>query len=887
MNMIRKGWIALAALAAVSTALFADDTEGEVETLLPQEKKGERLPYYHDENPLCVEHSIYSDIFIHKWLDAPRDGMEMIPQAEQDKICETFINHWRTKAQTLTDGDKKANALCRVGDALIYCERWAEAEETFRSVLTLTKSQQTLSRAWNGIAEAQLGAGKKAECLETIKEFLALKLKSGGYYNGGKSRHRSYHSTIYHAKYWLEPERWMNDLQMPRYTGNMAFPEAQEAEYSDSFVPCPKIAIKLVGVAPDDMRVRLLTSKLRHRGFESRFIDKKEACGSDYLLGIMLTDKAPVEKREGYSLDATAKGCVVKARDSQGVLWGIVSFLQILDPEGKRMRLCKVRDWPDCPRRGYYGRTWTSSCEFAVFNKMNYITHKPYYFTLANYNPFQVLCVTEECKTFNGLGLEFYGGCGNYTMDVAWPVCWKVFTAMQIDELKKWAKCGLNVYYPYDDARYWESSTYTKEERDSGLKPSQTDAKRIAEIYNAVKAEYPNFKMQFCPPFYWGPRAGHPYPDDRNRYLKSIAEFLPPEIDIIWTGERVGSHTKDRRDCKWFSSLIGRKPTLFQNKTGPHNYLSYVNDRTRWDKWFYPGFVTEDMAGIQKNSDTPGECPQISSLADYLWNVKAYDATRAIKRGLDNYAGKGVFETLEPAHKILCEYDKFHKYGKVHDGMRFKSVEQVSNDLQTVLAATAAAKPLMVSTNQFNHGMGAWNRAVGWMKNLYSYKRKHPNPRAEEEKWLANNEADAVKQCGYRKGSGDIYVDGYMFDGGFGHYIPSKSKRDWHPIATSRLVDGLEPRKSGVTVIPLKSAPTKPFKAVLSAFGSLGAFTVEVNGEKAYSGSKLKPKAGEDGAPKYIEFELPEKAFKAGDNAVRITNDSRSEMAIVYLLLRQ
>ena len=868
----------LCCLTTLSLAALAQEIEGD----LPSEKKGERLPYYHDETPLCVEHSIYSDIFIHKWLDAPHDGMEPIPQAEQDKIVETFLAHWRKEAETRTEANERATAWNRVGDALVYAERWAEAEAAFSNALAVAKSQQLLSQAWNGVAEAQLGAGRKADALKTIREFLSKNLQSGGYYNGGRSRHRSYHSLVYHAKYWLEPERWMDDLKMPRYTGNKAFPEAQVANYSDTFVRANAIDLYLHDVDARDARVRLLAQKLRKRGFK---LNGGSGRGSGYRLTVALDPKAKVEQKEGYTLVATTKGCEIRARDKQGVLWGIVSFLQILDPDTKKMRVCEIEDWPDCPRRGYYGRNWTSSCEFAVFNKLNYITHKPHYLSLAQHTPFRVFCTTEECKTFGDLGLEFYGGCGNYTMDVAWPVCWKVFTAMQIDELKKWAKCGLNVYYPYDDARYWESTTYTKEERESGLKPSQTDAKRIAEIYNAVKAEYPNFKMQFCPPFYWGPTKGHPYPDDRNAYLKSLAEFLPKEIDVIWTGERVGSHTKRQRDCLWFSNRIGRKPSLFQNKTGPHNYLSYVNDRTPWDRWFYPGFVAKDMAGIQKNSDTPGECPQISSLADYLWNVKAYDATRAIKRGLDNYAGKDVFETLEPAHKLLCEYDRYHKYGQVHDAMRFRSLEELESAQKTIKEATAKAKGLMVSENQFKVGMGAWNRAVGWFGNLVAYKRKHPDPRVEELKYLANDQKDAEVQCGYRKDSSDLLYDGYMFRELRGFYLPSKSRRDWHPIATSRLVAAFGPGSSGEVDAELKRVPTGPVKVFVGAYASLSKLRLKVNGEVAFDGA-VKATKGEGGAPSHVSFEIPGKLFKKGKNLVTLTNAGRSEMDVVYMVIR-
>ena len=49
----------------------------------------EKSNHYHDDTPLSAHHSIYSDIFIHKWLDAPRDGFKPIPLEEQLKISDT------------------------------------------------------------------------------------------------------------------------------------------------------------------------------------------------------------------------------------------------------------------------------------------------------------------------------------------------------------------------------------------------------------------------------------------------------------------------------------------------------------------------------------------------------------------------------------------------------------------------------------------------------------------------------------------------------------------------------------------------------------------------------------------------------------------------------
>lgn len=862
-------------LAAVLSVFASVLQAQEIETDLPKEKKTARNEsYFHDETPLNATHSIYSDIFIHKWLDAPHDGMDPIPQAEQDRISDTFIAHWRAQAEAEKDPVKRSHAWSQCGDGLIYRGMWDKAEKAYRNALC-GKNEQNLSRAWNGIAQAQLGAGRKKDALATINEFLSLKLKSGGWH--GRRRIQSYHNRVYHVKHWLEG-RGLDSLKMPRYTGCRAFPEAQKADYSDRFIACPAIVLELRNIEASDARVRLLAKKLKSRGFGLYGGSKR---GRGYRLSIALDKNAPVDRSEGYYLKTTPSGAEISARDRQGVLWGIVSFLQILDAEKKRVRIAEIEDWPACPKRGFLGRIWTGSAEYAVFNKMNIVTIKPCYLALAEYTPFNLYCTAEQCREFNDLGLEIYGGFANMTMDCAWPLCWNVTAAMQIENMKKWASVGLNVYYPYDDARYWKSSTWTKEDRESGLLPSDTDAKHLLKVYTAVKKEYPDFKMQFCPPFYWGPTAGHPYPDSRNKYLKSL-RMLPEEISVFWTGERVGSHRKERGDCKWYTNLIGRKPSLFQNKTGPHYYLSYIVDRTEWGEWYYPGFVEEDMRSIQKNSDTPTECPQISTLADYLWNPKAYDSTRSVKRGLENYAGKGLFEILDRVHPILCRYDKY-KYGKINGRIRFETLEKVEADLAAIEKATAEAQAL-VGTNFFN-SMGAWNRAVGWVRGVRRYlvKNKDKDYRAGTEKYIANAVADAVAFAGYDKDR-HVLLDGYMFAEVPIAFVPST--RRGAKVPDSRLIANFSAWERGVATFKLAAVRPGARKACFAAYGGWKNLAVEINGVKLLDG-RVKAVSKEKSAPRCFELDIPPGVLRKGENTVSVFNkNGRAFFELVYCVIK-
>lgn len=217
--------------------------------------------------------------------------------------------------------------------------------------------------------------------------------------------------------------------------------------------------------------------------------------------------------------------------------------------------------------------------------------------------------------------------------------------------------------------------------------------------------------------------------------------------------------------------------------------------------------------------------------------------------------------------------------------MRFHTVEDLERAVKTVEDATAKAKQLMISERQFDIGMGAWNRAVGWLKNCRAYKRKHPDPRQEELKYLANDLKDAVAQAGYQEGSADFYFDGYMFEEVRGYYEPSKSKRDWHPIATSRLVSDFQPGTKGVVKAELKREPKGPVKVIIGAYAALSKLRLSVNGSVAFEGA-VKPTNGEGDAPKFATLELPATAFKRGVNEIELTNSGRGAFALVYMVVR-
>ena len=383
-------------LFTLSLSLFTFAFAQEAE--LPKEKGAKKSSYYHDDTPLNAFHSIYSDLYIHRWLDAPHDGMEPIPQAEQDRISDIFLK----------DSFEKKN-YPEYLKGLLYREKWDEVIARLPEILKYYESMPKMKSmdlanygscymAW---PQALMGAGRKAEAKAKLEEIKAKNIGWAGYYKGGRKAYPHAPRDIPFFLHWFDEGR-LDALQLPRWSEGVAFPEPQVATYQDKYAKAETIDLYLDGVDVRDARVKLLALKLKRRGFK---LNGGNGRGRGYRLAIALDGTCKVDRPEGYTLEATAKGCEIRARDKQGVLWGIVSFLQILDPEKKRMRQCAIEDWPACPKRGFLGRRWTGTAEFAIFNKMNYVTIKPHILHHSEFYPLNLFEASSQGTEFKDFGL--------------------------------------------------------------------------------------------------------------------------------------------------------------------------------------------------------------------------------------------------------------------------------------------------------------------------------------------------------------------------------------------------------------------------------------------------------------------------------------------------
>lgn len=711
----------------------------------------DRLKELNGEIRWCSSiHSCWCSYNQKKWT---HDDMNGTGPCDRKILDEMQAKCLRLSAERCSLAPKNEAYRTYYGDALVFAGRYAEAEAEYRKSLALAQDgSYEYAGVMYKIAEAQYAGGDREGAVATLKALCDRRLVT-------IRRDCPDWVNLASVAYAQLTGADLDDQRLPRFTDAKAYPEPQQARYSDEFVSCESVTVRLSGVKEDDVRVGLLKRKLEARGVRCEVAGILSGLWTrGFVLDITLDSAAPVEKSEGYSLVIGEKGASIRARDPQGVLWGVVSFIQVLDPDKKTVRRCEINDWPDVARRGFLGTgVWSGGLEFALFNKISSVVFLRPFVKDGAFSPLNEYSTARLAEQFRKFGLELYFGIHTWTMNLGIPYSKPALLAIQTDVCKRFAAMGAGVYYPNDDMRY---ATWHEIDRKAGIAPSDIDAKHLAALYAAVRREYPDFRFIYCPPYYWGPDSKAAYPDDREKYLKSL-RVLPPEVDVYWTGPRVKGIKKEKRQTDWYAGLIGRRPSIFQNATGPHNLLGYVVDATDWNSWHYPGFFENDVACFHKNAHTPTECCQIATLADCLWNVKGYDKDRSVKRGVNQLLGEKMYDILAPGLPALAYFDKY-KYG----GLTADILHEDVKDLETKANIAGACWKRAVEYCPDVRLYGDIDRGVDWANGIVRSAKNPPDFLAKYKDQADACRAFAEKEVGVDKAKGDLFFSPVDITGG-------------------------------------------------------------------------------------------------------------------------
>lgn len=334
-----------------------------------------------------------------------------------------------------------------------------------------------------------------------------------------------------------------------------------------------------------------------------------------------------------YALRVGRGGIDIVGYDERGAFYGLQTLRQMMESEaarGGRIPHCEIEDWPDLPWRGvvegFYGPPWShevrlSLIEFYGRMKMDTYIYGPKddpYHSSPNWR------LPYPDKEARDIG-ELIAACRRNRVDFVWAI------------------------HPGQDIR-WDDEDYgnlvRKFEHMYGLgvrhfaiffddiSGDGTDPVRQAELLNRLSREFVSAKgdvgpLTVCPTDYsklWA----NPTPQGS---LAVYGKTLREDVKVFWTGDVVCSDlTTETLD--FVDSRIGRPAFYWWNypvTDYARNYLLqgpvYGLDTTLTDA---------QVCGIVSNPMEHGEASKLAlyGVADYAWNVAAYNPIDNWERGL-------------------------------------------------------------------------------------------------------------------------------------------------------------------------------------------------------------------------------------------------------------
>ncbi|NLB56435.1 MAG: hypothetical protein GX811_11880 [Lentisphaerae bacterium] len=623
----------------------------------------------------------------------------------------------------------------------------------YENLLTNEKlTNQQCGEVYYGLVNAALMKGDESKARALLKEFKEKNLSTAG-----RRGHANYVSFLLSASKIIDGDSVLDNLELPLYSGAKIYPHPQKVVYTEKFVNLKSVKLELgQGITLDSPGFRYILPKLKRMGV---VIDPK----GEFTLRVnsVSMPMAP-EKPEGYALTVNENGASISGYDKQGTVWGLVSFLQLIDNEdGPKVRVCEVRDWPVMPVRGFYNTAVSPLIpEMAIYAKMNLVIMQSGSALSGGLGltPLVDKKMSAMTTLLRDFGFQVMYGAFNYTMYPKYPLSSERTFELHKEVFGKVGAMGAGIYFPYDDGRY---PLHPQDVEINEIGANQ-DAKYLTKLYQTIKAEHPTFSMIFCPPFYWGPDAPASYPEDRVNYLKSLGEHLDPEILVFWTGPRVKGYEVTADKVEWFANLIGRKPVYGQNGWGPHNLIHYTADPIHgWVDWHYPGFQ-QDVYAYLSNSNIGMQAPVLATIGDWQWNERDFDAERSTRATVAVYYGKDMYDIMRPAVEALSKIDKY-RYGSItHEAVgeipMLEEIEKIAQD--------SLAKAKAYNEEALNRLPCYFEQAVGFATKALNSARTAPDFYQRYKSQIEEVRLQAVADLGYDPERGDILKHAVNLQGG-------------------------------------------------------------------------------------------------------------------------
>lgn len=412
--------------------------------------------------------------------------------------------------------------------------------------------------------------------------------------------------------------------------------------------PVPQKVVSTGNILPAPATWSLKTDKktassIAAKALVSSTIVKTEN-NAAYTVTLSLKRNKTINNNEGYTLSITEKGATITASTEQGLFYGVQTLLGSV-AEGK-IECCTVTDWPDVDFRGtvegFYGTPWShkarlSQIEFYGRNKMNiYIYgpkddpyHRNHWRTPYPTTEAKRIQELNECAKQNGVNF-----------------CWAIHPGVDIkwtDEdrdalvakFEKMYELGIRSFAVFFDDIWGEG----------------TRADKQAELLNYIDDHFVKTHKGVLPLIMCPTEYNRAWANDQKGYLRTLGTKMNKNIHIMWTGNSV-VHCIDKESMEWINQRIDRKAYIWWNFP--------VSDFVRDHILLGPAYgndlsIATDMSGFVSNPMEHAEASKISlyGIADYTWNMKAYDYKTDWEKGL-----KAVLPNNYNALRTFALYNK-------------------------------------------------------------------------------------------------------------------------------------------------------------------------------------------------------------------------------------
>lgn len=342
---------------------------------------------------------------------------------------------------------------------------------------------------------------------------------------------------------------------------------------------------------------------------------------------IRLFEKHIPDKWEGYYLKISPKSITIAGHDERGLYYGIQTLRQMM--QGADLSLGSITDYPDVPYRGvvegFYGTPWSYEArlrqlDFYGANKLNVYIYgpkdDPYHSTPKWREPYP----DEEAKQIKSLvgrakenGVIFYWAI-HPGQDIKWNEEDREAVLRKFERMYELGVRGFAVFF--DD-----------------ISGEGTKAEKQVELLNYIDNQFIKIKGDVAPLVMCPTEYNKAWSNIERGYLPTLGAQLNQGVEVMWTGNSVVTCIQ-RRDMEWVNQHIKRRGYVWFN----FPVSDFVRDHLLLGETYGNSLdLDEVVSGFLSNPMEHAEASKIAlySVADYTWNMRAYDARRSWESAMD------------------------------------------------------------------------------------------------------------------------------------------------------------------------------------------------------------------------------------------------------------